>query len=121
MNKNAVAEDRAFHPLRWGYVIALALPLIILNGWWIANSEMKTGVTEVTISTLFMGVTFVLFMNHSAEPSGKACREWCGTQSAGVDGTVYHVVALVGGFGSRALRVLRSVSLKCLSLREYRE
>jgi hypothetical protein len=43
-------------------VIALALPLIVLNCGWIANSEMRTGVTEVTISSLFMGVTFVLFV-----------------------------------------------------------
>jgi hypothetical protein len=40
----------------------VALPLIILNVYWIANSEMKTGVTEVTISSLFLGVTFILFV-----------------------------------------------------------
>jgi hypothetical protein len=40
----------------------LALPLIVLNCGWIANSEMMTGVTEVTISSLFMGVTFILFV-----------------------------------------------------------
>ncbi len=49
-------------PVRWGWVVLLALPLIILNTGWIANSEMKTGVTEVTISTLFIGVTFILFV-----------------------------------------------------------
>jgi hypothetical protein len=49
-------------PVRWGRVLALALPLIVLNGGWIANSEMKTGVTELTISTLFIGVTFILFV-----------------------------------------------------------
>src|SRR5690349_14964303 len=48
--------------VRWGRVIAVTLPLIVLNCGWIANSEMRTGVTEVTISTLFMGVTFVLFV-----------------------------------------------------------
>lgn len=36
--------------------------LIVLNTGWIANSEMKTGVTEITISTLFIGVTFILFI-----------------------------------------------------------
>jgi hypothetical protein len=48
--------------VRWGYVFAVVIPLIVLNGGWIANSEMRTGVTEVTISTLFMGVTFALFV-----------------------------------------------------------
>ena len=49
-------------PIRWPYVIAVALPLIVLNCGWIANSEMKTYVTELTISTLFLGVTFLLFV-----------------------------------------------------------
>ncbi|BDI30622.1 hypothetical protein CCAX7_26730 [Capsulimonas corticalis] len=49
-------------PVRWLYPISVALPLIVLNCGWIANSEMKTGVTEVTISSLFMGVTFILFV-----------------------------------------------------------
>ena len=49
-------------PLRWPYAIAVALPLIVLNTGWIANSEMKTGVTELTISTLFLGITFILFV-----------------------------------------------------------
>ena len=48
--------------VRWGVVWALALPLIVLNCGWIANSEMKTYVTELTISTLFLGVTFLLFV-----------------------------------------------------------
>lgn len=43
-------------------VLAVSLPLIVLNCGWIANSEMKTGVTEVTISSLFAGVTFILFI-----------------------------------------------------------
>lgn len=49
-------------PLRWGYPILVALPLIVLNAGWIAHSEMRTGVTEITITTLFMGVTFILFL-----------------------------------------------------------
>ena len=48
--------------VRWRYVLAIALPLIVLNCGWIANSEMVSDVTEVTISSLFMGVTFVLFV-----------------------------------------------------------
>lgn len=48
--------------VRWGRVLAVALPLIVLNCGWIANSEMKTYVTELTISTLFIGVTFILFL-----------------------------------------------------------
>ena len=48
--------------VRWGRPIGVSLPLIVLNCGWIANSEMKSGITEVTISTLFMGVTFILFV-----------------------------------------------------------
>jgi len=58
-----VTEERGGHkPVRWPYVFAVALPLIVLNCGWIANSEMKTYVTELTISTLFLGVTFLLFV-----------------------------------------------------------
>ena len=49
-------------PVRWLYPIAVGLPLIVFNCGWIAHSEMKTGVTEMTIQTLFMGVTFLLFL-----------------------------------------------------------
>ena len=42
--------------------MGIALPLIVGNCYWIANSEMRTDVTEITISTLFMGVTFILFI-----------------------------------------------------------
>lgn len=49
-------------PVRWGYPILVALPLIILTGGWITWSEMRTGVTEITISTLFIAVAFVLFV-----------------------------------------------------------
>jgi hypothetical protein len=48
--------------VRWLYPIAVGLPLIVLNAGWIAHSEMKTGVTEITITTLFMGVAFILFL-----------------------------------------------------------
>jgi len=43
-------------------VSLISLFLIVLNTGWIANSEMKTGVTEITISTLFIGVLFLLFL-----------------------------------------------------------
>ena len=49
-------------PVRWGYVAVVTLPLIVLNTGWIANSEMRAGMTEMTISTLFLGVTFLLFV-----------------------------------------------------------
>ena len=58
----ATEERSGYAPVRWPRVFAVALPLIVLNCGWIANSEMKTGVTELTISTLFLGVTFVLFV-----------------------------------------------------------
>ena len=56
------AAAMALRPVRWAYPICVGLPLIVLNCGWIAHSEMKTGVTEITITTLFMGVTFVLFL-----------------------------------------------------------
>ncbi len=49
-------------PVRWARTLALTLPLVVANTGWIANSEMRTGITEVTISSLFMGVTFALFL-----------------------------------------------------------
>ncbi len=48
--------------LSWANPILIGLPLIVLNCGWIAYSEMRTGVTEITISSLFMGVTFILFV-----------------------------------------------------------
>jgi hypothetical protein len=47
--------------VRWGLALLVSIPLIVLNCGWIAHSEMKTGVTEITIQTLFLGVTFILF------------------------------------------------------------
>jgi hypothetical protein len=48
-------------PVRWGPIAVLGAILIVLNCYWIANSEMKTGVTELTVSVIFMGVLFLLF------------------------------------------------------------
>jgi hypothetical protein len=48
-------------PVRWGRTLGVALPLIVANTGWIAHSEMRTGVTEITITPLFIGVTFWLF------------------------------------------------------------
>lgn len=66
-------------PIRWPYVLAVALPLIILNCGWIANSEMKTYVTELTISTLFLGVTFLLFV---LTLINQLLRRWAGPKAA---------------------------------------
>ena len=60
VSPSVVTEERL--KLRWFPVCVLASALIVLNCGWIANSEMRTGVTEVTISTLFSGVTFALFV-----------------------------------------------------------
>jgi hypothetical protein len=62
---------------RWFLVLLIACPLIILNAFWIANSEMKTEVTEVTISTLFSGVLFFLFL---LTIGNLAVRRFCGTR-----------------------------------------
>lgn len=49
-------------PVRWARILLLTLPLVVANTGWIANSEMCTGITEITISSLFIGITFVLFL-----------------------------------------------------------
>ena len=56
------SPEVATRQVRWARVFAAVVPVIILNTGWIANSEMKTNVTEITISTLFIGVAFILFM-----------------------------------------------------------
>lgn len=48
--------------MRWAYAVVVALPLIIFSGGWIAWSEIRTGVTEITITTLFISVAFLLFL-----------------------------------------------------------
>jgi hypothetical protein len=58
----AAVGEREYQSIRWLPVALIALILIPLNTGWIANSEMRTGVTEITISTLFIGVTFILFV-----------------------------------------------------------
>ena len=58
----ANGNDEPQLPIRWLKLMCVTLPLIILSTGWIANSEMKTAVTEITISSLFMGVTFILFV-----------------------------------------------------------
>lgn len=59
----ATSQDlSAPKPVRWITVLSVAIVLMALNTGWIANSEMRTSVTEITISTLFIGVTFILFL-----------------------------------------------------------
>jgi hypothetical protein len=48
--------------IRWAYVLCVTVPLIIVNCDWIANSEIRNNLTEGTVSTLFMGVLFILFL-----------------------------------------------------------
>lgn len=42
--------------------IGIALGLIFLSVWWIVYSEMHTQVTEITSTSLPMGVIFLLFL-----------------------------------------------------------
>lgn len=63
--QETAASQTEFEPAsavrcRWFPISLISLPLIIINSAWIANSEMRSGVTELTISTLFIGVTFML-------------------------------------------------------------
>ena len=48
--------------VRWGRVAPIALALIIANAGWIAHSEVRNRVTEITITPLFIGVLFVHFV-----------------------------------------------------------
>ena len=42
--------------------IIIGLLLIPLSSFWISNSEMVTGVTEITSTSLLIGAVFVLFI-----------------------------------------------------------
>lgn len=55
-------QEAPCKPVRWLPVGLISLALIVLNTGWIANSEMKTFVTEITIASLFSGVLFILFV-----------------------------------------------------------
>ena len=44
-----------------GRAIGLSLALIVLISWWVANSEIRTTTTEITCTSLPIGVVFVLF------------------------------------------------------------
>ena len=61
-DRSDVPDSLAAVSVRWARCFAVSIPLIVANCGWIANSEMKTNVTETTISTLFMGVIFILFV-----------------------------------------------------------
>lgn len=65
--------------VRWAYPVLVGLPLIVLNGGWIAHSEMKTSVTEITIQTFFMGIAFLLFVLTLVN---LAIRRWLGPHAA---------------------------------------
>ena len=41
--------------------ILIALVLIVLTCWWVAASEIRTGTTEITCTSLPIGVVFILF------------------------------------------------------------
>jgi hypothetical protein len=77
---DAAASAKGNHaPIRWAACFAVSLPLIVLNCGWIANSEIRSDVTEVTISTLFMGVTFLLFL---VTLLNLLCRAWFGRRGS---------------------------------------
>ncbi|MFQ5907167.1 MAG: DUF6785 family protein, partial [bacterium] len=42
--------------------ILIGLLLIPLSSFWISNSEMVTGVTEITSTSLLIGAVFILFL-----------------------------------------------------------
>ncbi|MFC1719269.1 DUF6785 family protein, partial [Candidatus Poribacteria bacterium] len=42
--------------------ILIGLLLIPLSSFWITNSEMVTGVTEITSTSLLIGAVFILFL-----------------------------------------------------------
>ena len=48
--------------VRWVRVGCVAGSLIVANAGWIAHSEMRNRVTEITISPLFIGVLFLHFL-----------------------------------------------------------
>ncbi len=50
------------HKKATGRSIIIGLLLIPLSSFWISNSEMVTGVTEITSTSLLIGAVFVLFI-----------------------------------------------------------
>src|SRR5579862_3174440 len=42
--------------------IALSLVLIVLVCWWVAEAEIRTTTTEITCTSLPIGVLFILFV-----------------------------------------------------------
>ncbi|MFM7320662.1 MAG: DUF6785 family protein [Armatimonadota bacterium] len=47
---------------RWTRVAGVGIPLLVANAGWIAHSEMRNRVTEITITPLFIGVLFLHFV-----------------------------------------------------------
>ncbi len=97
-------------PVRWLPVGLLTFVLIILNTGWIANSEMHTGVTEITIATLFIGVTFMLFILTLLNQARAACLGGAeGVQPSRADADLFTPVDLQCGRRGGAYGVLYAV------------
>ena len=77
--KAAADGPKNARPVRWAYPVCLALPLIVLNCGWIAYGELRANTTWTTIPTLFMGVTFMLFV---VTLLNLAVRRWRGPSAA---------------------------------------
>ena len=77
----------------------------------IAHSEMKTGVTEITITTLFMGVAFILFLVTLVN-LGIAAGFWGagGDVAAGNAGSVRHAHDVEFGGGDWESGIFHAVS-----------
>src|SRR5262245_34069629 len=74
--------------------IGLALGLIVLISWWVAASEIRTGTTEITCTSLPIGVVFVLFCLCLANLA--VGKYWPRRALAGTELAVIYILTAVG-------------------------
>ena len=74
--------------------IGLALVMIVLIAWWVAASEIRTGTTEITCTSLPIGVVFVLFCLCLANAAVR--RYWPRRALAGTELAVIYLLTAVG-------------------------
>jgi len=76
--------------------IALSLALILLLCWWIAASEIRTTTTEITCTSLPIGVVFLLFCLCLLNRGLARRRGWAGLASSGSELAVVYILTAVG-------------------------
>src|SRR6266542_4142246 len=84
------AERRGLTPR----AVGLSLGLIVLVCWWVANAEIRTTTTEITCTSLPIGVVFVLFC--LCVGNLLVARTWPRRAFSGAELAVVYVLTAVG-------------------------